>query len=291
MKAMVMNISKIESEIASLRKMKPLSTADALSRVHEIVKMMGKDIEEQIENENFEALMELYEKVAEVYLVAAEKVPREKWGVLASPSSFWEMRAEQTRLKLKLKKSLASRHKIAPISKPLRFVGIGTITPSLKLEIDISKPIHEIGLQYPKKEGYRDVQHSFMKAMSDKFAEKPESMKAEFYVYGSLAQSKKIGSELKVEPFKPITSLFPPSTEIELKKITKGEPKIELPFPYVHEIELKDVAQYAVRSAPLEVKSNIEPLPKDALKEVIHDQQNIYKEVLSIDTTGGQYHE
>ena len=148
---MVMNLSKIESEIASLRKVNTLSTADALSRVHEIVKMMGKDIEEQIENENFEALMKLYEQAAEVYLLAAEKVPREKWGVLASPSNFWEMRAEQTRLKLNLEKSLASRHRIAPISKPLRFVGSSTITPSLKSEIDNSKQIHEMGLQYPKR--------------------------------------------------------------------------------------------------------------------------------------------
>lgn len=258
MKTMVMNLSKIESEMASLRKVSTLSTADALSRVHEIVKRMGKDIEEQIENENFEALMELYEKAAEVYLVAAEKVPREKWGVLASPSSFWEMRAEQTRLKLKLKKSLASRYKIAPITKPLRFVGIGTITPPLKSEIDISKPIHEIELQYSK-------------------------VKIEDVIRGY---------ELKVEPIEPTTPLFLPFPEIERKKVIY-EPKVEPPkpslfhFPHAPEIELKDIAQYAVRSVPLEVKSNMEPLPKP-VKDVIHEQQDIYKEVLSIDTIGGQ---
>ncbi len=35
---------------------------------------------------------------------------------------------------------------------------------------------------------YGDVQHSFMKAMSDKFAEKPEGTKTKFYVYGGIAQ-------------------------------------------------------------------------------------------------------
>ena len=272
MKTMAMNISKIESEIASLRKVKALSTDDALSQVHEIVKMMGKDIEEQIENENFEALMELYEKAAEVYLLAAEKVPREKWGVLASPSSFWEMRAEQTRSKLKLEKSLASRHRIAPISKPLQFVGIDTITPSLKTKIHISKPIHEIGLQYPKKERYGDdtitpslktkihiskpiheiglqypkkerygdVQPSFMKAITDKFTEKYESMNDDFMVYGYLGQSKKNEDELKVEH--PPLFHSPTAPEIELKDVTPS--------------------QYAVINVPLKVKSNIGPLSK-----------------------------
>ena len=32
---------------------------------------------------------------------------------------------------------------------------------------------------------YRDVQHSYLKAMSDKFVEKPDSTKTKFYVYGS----------------------------------------------------------------------------------------------------------
>jgi len=35
---------------------------------------------------------------------------------------------------------------------------------------------------------YNDVQHSFLKAMSDKFAEKQESTATEFYVYGGIAQ-------------------------------------------------------------------------------------------------------
>jgi methyl-coenzyme M reductase alpha subunit len=35
---------------------------------------------------------------------------------------------------------------------------------------------------------YGDVQHSFLKSMSDKFAEKPESTATKFYVYGGIAQ-------------------------------------------------------------------------------------------------------
>lgn len=35
---------------------------------------------------------------------------------------------------------------------------------------------------------YRDVQHSFLKSMSDKFAEKPEATKTQFYVYGGIEQ-------------------------------------------------------------------------------------------------------
>lgn len=35
---------------------------------------------------------------------------------------------------------------------------------------------------------YRDVQHSFLKAVSDKFAEKPDSTSTRFYVYGGIAQ-------------------------------------------------------------------------------------------------------
>ena len=35
---------------------------------------------------------------------------------------------------------------------------------------------------------YNDIQHSFMKAMSDKFAEKPEGTTTEFYTYGGIAQ-------------------------------------------------------------------------------------------------------
>lgn len=35
---------------------------------------------------------------------------------------------------------------------------------------------------------YRDVQHSFLKSMSDKFAEKPESTATKFYVYGGINQ-------------------------------------------------------------------------------------------------------
>jgi methyl coenzyme M reductase alpha subunit len=30
---------------------------------------------------------------------------------------------------------------------------------------------------------YGDIQHNFLKAMSDKFAEKPESTTTKFYVY------------------------------------------------------------------------------------------------------------
>lgn len=35
---------------------------------------------------------------------------------------------------------------------------------------------------------YRDIQHSFLKAMSDKFAEKPTDTRTKFYVYGGIAQ-------------------------------------------------------------------------------------------------------
>jgi methyl-coenzyme M reductase alpha subunit len=35
---------------------------------------------------------------------------------------------------------------------------------------------------------YNDIQHSFLKAMSDKFEEKPEDTKTKFYVYGGIAQ-------------------------------------------------------------------------------------------------------
>jgi len=35
---------------------------------------------------------------------------------------------------------------------------------------------------------YKDAQHSFLKSMSDKFAEKPEETKTQFYVYGGIAQ-------------------------------------------------------------------------------------------------------
>lgn len=35
---------------------------------------------------------------------------------------------------------------------------------------------------------FRDVQHSFLKSMSDKFAEKPESTATKFYVYGGINQ-------------------------------------------------------------------------------------------------------
>ncbi len=38
---------------------------------------------------------------------------------------------------------------------------------------------------------FGDVQHNFLKAMSNKFAEKPESTKTKFYVYGGWTQSKR----------------------------------------------------------------------------------------------------
>jgi methyl-coenzyme M reductase alpha subunit len=38
---------------------------------------------------------------------------------------------------------------------------------------------------------FRDVQHNFLKAMSDKFAERPEDTKTKFYVYGGWRQSKR----------------------------------------------------------------------------------------------------
>ncbi|NQE05873.1 Methyl-coenzyme M reductase I subunit alpha [ANME-1 cluster archaeon GoMg1] len=38
---------------------------------------------------------------------------------------------------------------------------------------------------------YGDIQHSFLKAMSDKFSEKPEDTKTKFYVYGGWKQDKR----------------------------------------------------------------------------------------------------
>ncbi|HDS45079.1 MAG TPA: methyl-coenzyme M reductase subunit alpha, partial [Methanomicrobia archaeon] len=38
---------------------------------------------------------------------------------------------------------------------------------------------------------YGDIQHNFLKAMSDKFAEKPESTSTKFYVYGGYTQDKR----------------------------------------------------------------------------------------------------
>ena len=38
---------------------------------------------------------------------------------------------------------------------------------------------------------YGDIQHNFLKAMSDKFAEKPEDTKTKFYVYGGWKQDKR----------------------------------------------------------------------------------------------------
>ncbi|RJS83228.1 coenzyme-B sulfoethylthiotransferase subunit alpha [Methanophagales archaeon] len=38
---------------------------------------------------------------------------------------------------------------------------------------------------------YGDIQHNFMKAMSNKFAERPEGTKTKFYVYGGWTQSKR----------------------------------------------------------------------------------------------------
>ena len=251
---MAMNISKIESEIESLRRVKTLPTGEALSRVHDIIKMMGKDIEVQMENENFEALLHLYEKATEVYLLAAEKVPKEKWGILASPSSFWELRAEQTRLKLNLKKPLHTAG--IDTIKPFLESEIDTIKPFLESEIDISKPIPKISLQYPK-------------------------VKIEDVIRGY---------ELKGVHFEPITPLVLPSPKIELKKIaynTIAEPLKPPLFypPYAPAIELKDVAQCAVISPHLEVQSNIEPLLKSALTVGIHEQQNVYKDVSHINTT------
>jgi len=51
---------------------------------------------------------------------------------------------------------------------------------------------------------YRDVQHSFLKSMSDKFAEKPESTNTEFYVYGGIAQNGKSRKSEFIEAAKKI---------------------------------------------------------------------------------------
>ncbi|MHC1611159.1 MAG: hypothetical protein ACXQTW_06140 [Candidatus Methanospirareceae archaeon] len=227
-----MDLTEIEEKLNTLGEMGELTPVEAMSRANEIVKAINKVIEVQVEEEDYETLAKLYEKAASAYLLAAEKVSRESRDRVAFPANYWLMRARQVRL--------MQRKPSAHISKPLRFVRIGTITPSLKSEVDISKP-YEIGLQYPKR---KDI---------EKFVEKPESTKVEFYECGDLEQSKKIDNELKVEPT---------------------------------EIELKDVALYAVRSAPHEVKSNIKPALED-----VSMSNKIFKEDLSIDTIGGQYHE
>ena len=38
---------------------------------------------------------------------------------------------------------------------------------------------------------FGDIQHNFLKAMSDKFAEKPEDTNTQFYVYGGWQQDKR----------------------------------------------------------------------------------------------------
>jgi len=237
-----MDLTEIEEKLNTLGEMGELTPVEAMSRANEIVKAINKVIEVQVGEEDYETLAKLYEKAANAYLLAAEKVSRESRDRVAFPANYWLMRARQVRLMQRRPSAL--RFKAAHISKPLRFVRIGTITPSLKSEVDISKP-YEIGLQYPKR---KDI---------EKFAEKPESMKVEFYECGDLEQSKKIDNELKIEP-----------TEIALKKIYKGEPKIEL----------KDVALYAVRSGSHEVKSNIKPALED-----VSMSNKIFKEDLSID--------
>lgn len=237
-----MDLAEIEEKVNALGEIEELTPVEAMSRANEIVKAINKVAEVLVDVEDYEIVEKLYEKAANSYLLAAKKVPKESRDSVAFPANYWSMLARQ--MKLMRRKPSVPRLEASPISKPLRFVGLSrldtNITPSLKSEIDISKPIHEIGLQYPKKERYGDVQHGFMKAMSDKFTEKPESMKDEFEVYGNLGQSKKSEDELKVE----LPPLFP--------------------SPTAPEIELKDVtqSQYAVRSVPLEVKSNMGPLPE-----------------------------
>jgi hypothetical protein len=262
-----MDLAEIEEKVNALGEIEELTPVEAMSRANEIVKAINKVAEVLVDVEDYETVEKLYEKAANTYLLAAKKVSKESRDSVAFPANYWSMLARQ--MKLMLRKPSAPRLKASPISKRVRFVGrsgLGTnIMPSLESGIDISKPTYETDLLYPKKEEYRDVQHSFMKAKLEMFTEKPELMKDEFEVYGILGQSKKSENVLKVEP--------PPLFN----------------FPTAPEIELKDVAlsQYAGRSVPLGVKSNMEPLPKP-VKDVIHEQQDIYKGVLSLDTIGGQ---
>lgn len=112
-----MDLTEIEEKGNSLRKKEDLTPVDAMSRANEIVKAINKVVEVQVEEEDYRTVEELYEKAADTYLLAAEKVPRESRDKVAFPANFWSMRARQ--VKLMMRKPSAPRFKAAPISKLL----------------------------------------------------------------------------------------------------------------------------------------------------------------------------
>ena len=96
-----MNLSEIEEKVKSLRETKELTPVGALSIANEIVGAINKVVEVKVEKENYKTLENLYEKAAETYLLAAEKVPKESRDRVAFPANYWSMRATQVRLKQK----------------------------------------------------------------------------------------------------------------------------------------------------------------------------------------------
>lgn len=112
-----MDLAEIEERENSLRKKEDLTPVEAMSRANEIVKAINKVVEVQVEEKDYKTVEELYEKAADTYLLAAEKVPRESRDKVAFPANFWSMRARHVRLMIR--KPSAPRFKAAPISKPL----------------------------------------------------------------------------------------------------------------------------------------------------------------------------
>ena len=82
-----------------LRAEKELTGPEALSRANSISRTLGDAVEGLMETERYETLISTYELMAYAYKQATEKVPEAESGTVEPPSSFWEMRAVQTRLK------------------------------------------------------------------------------------------------------------------------------------------------------------------------------------------------
>lgn len=96
-----MNLSEIEEKRKSFGEIEELTPVEALSRADEIIEVINKAVEAQVEEGNYKTLEKLYENAAETYLLAAEKVPKESRDSVAFPANYWSMRARQMRLKLK----------------------------------------------------------------------------------------------------------------------------------------------------------------------------------------------
>jgi hypothetical protein len=93
-----MDLAEIEEKVKSLGKIEELTTEQALSKANEIVKTINKVVEVQVEEENYETVEKLYERAADTYLLAAEKVPRDSRDRVAFPANYWSMRAVQVGL-------------------------------------------------------------------------------------------------------------------------------------------------------------------------------------------------